>query len=73
MRQWDENLWLFTPAEFEQLPNGIELFTINGGVAIKGKHEIDMDTRFGHIAYGVNHPMEHEEHELFMQFILETE
>lgn len=73
MRQWDENLWLFTPEEFKQLPDGIELLTINGGVAVKGKHDIDMDTRFGYIAYGVNHPMEHEERELFMQFILKTE
>lgn len=72
MRQWDDKLWLFTPAEYEQLPNGTELLTINGGVVIKGKHDIDMDTRWGYIAYGVNHPMEHDLRELFMQFILET-
>ena len=71
MRQWDEHLWLFTPDEYEQLPDGIELTTINGSVAVKGKHNIDMDTRFGYIAYGVNHPMEHEERELFMRFILQ--
>lgn len=71
MRQWDEHLWLFTPEEYEQLPDGIELTDINGGVAVKGKHNIDMDTRFGYIAYGVNHPMEHAERELFMRFILQ--
>lgn len=72
MRQWDDHLWLFTPAEYEQLPDGIELLSINGGIVIKGKHDIDMDTRWGYIAYGVNHPMEHDLRELFMQFILET-
>ncbi len=72
MRQWDDHLWLFTVEEYEQLPDGIELITINGKYAVKGKHNIDMDTRWGYTAYGVNHPMEHDLRELFMQFILET-
>ena len=53
---WDDEktLWLVTPEEFERLPNGFVLTCIYGETAIKGKDEIDDDTRFGHIAYGAN-------------------
>lgn len=58
---WDEDrkLMLITPAEFEALPDGTELTCIDDTTAIKGVDEIDMDTRFGHIAYGVtgDHPL----------------
>lgn len=51
---WDEDhkLWLITLEEFERLPDGFELTCIFGKKYIKGKDEIDMDVRFGHLAYG---------------------
>jgi hypothetical protein len=70
MTNWDDELWLFTPAEVEQLPDGIELTNILGGTAIKGKDYIDMDTRFGHTAYGVKNPNKHPEALLFTKFRL---
>jgi hypothetical protein len=53
---WDDEktLWLVTPEEFEQLPDGFVLTCIDGDTAIKGKDKIDDDTRFGHIAYGAS-------------------
>lgn len=73
MQRWDDTLWLFTPDEFRQLPDGIELTSINGHKEIKGKDYIDMDTRFGHIAYGVVDPLTHPESELFIKFKLQSE
>lgn len=54
---WDEEktLWLLTPKEFEALPDGTELICIDGEVSIKGKDKIDLDTRLGHIAWGISH------------------
>lgn len=70
MQKWNETLWLFTPDEFEQLPNGTALICINGTVAVKGTDSIDMDTRFFHIAYGITDPLNHPESELFTKFKL---
>lgn len=52
MQPWDERLMLLTPKEYEELPDGTTLHCINGETRIKGVDTIDMDTRFGHIAYG---------------------
>lgn len=69
MQRWDEEgLWLFTAEEYKQLPDGTELTCIDNSTAIKGQDEIDMDTRFGHIAYGVKNPYEHELNHLFLIF-----
>ena len=72
MHPWNEELWLFTPEEYEQLPDGIELYSIMAGdkPVVKGVDTIDMDTRFGHIAYGVNDPWNHELKDLFLVFKL---
>lgn len=72
MQPWnDEGLYLFTPAEFEQIPDGTELECIMAGEkAIKGKDYIDLDTRFGHIAYGVKDPWNHPLKDLFLIFKL---
>ena len=71
MNKWDESgLYLFTPAEFTKLPDGIELTCIDDTTAIKGQDEIDQDTRFGHIAYGVYDPFNHPEKDLFLTFVL---
>lgn len=53
---WDDEktLWLVTPEEFERLPDGFELTCIDGDKAVKGRDIIDMDTRFGHIAWGAS-------------------
>lgn len=53
---WDEEhtLWLVTPEEFRKLPDGFVLTCIDDTTATKGKDNIDMDTRFGHIAYGAS-------------------
>lgn len=44
---------LLTPEQLKELPNGVELIDIFGGKFIKGKDEIDGDTRFGYLAYGI--------------------
>lgn len=53
---WDpeKTLWLVTPEEFAKLPDGFELTAIDGEKAIKGRDRIDMDTRFGHLAFGAS-------------------
>jgi len=72
MHLWSKktNLYLFTPDEYNKLPDGIELEDINGDKLIKGKDYIDMDVRFGHIAYGVRDPINHPESSLFTIFKL---
>jgi len=67
-----DSLFLFTPAEFEQLPDGIELESIGGKIAIKGKDYIDMDTRVqsSHLAYGIRSPTTHKHKDLFLIFLL---
>ena len=49
----DKTLWLLTPDEFVALPDGAVLTAIDGEKATKGIDEIDNDTRFGHLAYGL--------------------
>ena len=71
MQKWNETLWLFTKEEFNKLPDGFELTDIMGGKAIKGKDYVDMDTRFGHLAYGVKGPLlDHPEAELLTKLKL---
>lgn len=53
---WDERddkLWLLTPDEFGMLPDGVTLVCISGETAVKGIDDIDQDTRFGMIAWGL--------------------
>lgn len=70
MQPWNEELWLFTPEEFEQLPDGTGLYSImaDDPEVFKGRDEIDLDTRFGHIAYGVKDPWNHPLKDLFLIF-----
>lgn len=72
MQLWSEetNLYLFTPEEYEQLPDGCELTCIDGSKEVKGIDKIDMDTRFGHTAFGVNDPWNHPLKDLFLVFKL---
>ena len=70
MHRFDDKLWLFTPEEYNRLPNGTVLTSIMGETVTKGTDYIDMDTRFGHIAYGIKDPTTPEESELFMKLKL---
>lgn len=72
MRLWDEKtkLYLLTPSEFEQLPDGVVLTCIDDSTVVKGKDHIDDDTRFGYLAFGIIDPMSHPEAELFTKFML---
>lgn len=72
MQNWDNNLWLLTVNEFDQIPNGTELTCIDGTTAVKGQDDIDMDTRFGYIAYGFVDPMNHPLKETLLFFRLTT-
>ena len=58
---WDDEhkLCLLTPEELAALPDGTELECIDGERVIKSKDELDNDTRFGHVPYGVtgDHPL----------------
>jgi hypothetical protein len=74
MIKWEEegdnSLWLFTPAEFDKLPDGIELISISGSRKTKGKDYIDGDTRGGHLAFGVRNPFNHELKDMFLLFAI---
>jgi len=72
MQNWDDKLWLFSEDEFNKLPDGFELKSINGTIVIKGKDSIDMDTRGGWLAFGVEHPLTHPESELLSAIVLST-
>lgn len=58
---WDQDhkLLLLTGDEFAALPDGTELTCIDDEIVVKGRDEIDDDTRGGCLAYGVtgNHPL----------------
>lgn len=72
MTRWDEHLWLFTPEELAQLPQGTRVTSIMGDSKIKGQDPLDEDTRFGYTAWGVTNPDQHELAELFTYFMLKT-
>ncbi len=73
MIKWNDNepvLWLLTVEEFEQLPEGVKLTSIGGSEVTKGIDNIDLDTRFGYLAFGIIGPLHHSESELFTKFML---
>lgn len=52
--KWEErDLYLIPLWAFDLIPDGTELESIGGDKVIKGKDEIDLDVRFGCIAYGL--------------------
>lgn len=69
---WDEDLWLLTKEEFLQLPDGTELTSIMGNKKIKGQDPVNFDSRYGHLAYGVYDPLNHELKDLFLIFLLKN-
>lgn len=74
MMKWEDegenSLFLFHINEYDQLPDGIELESISGDKKIKGKDEIDLDTRAGYIAWGIRSPRTHKNADLFLIFLL---
>ena len=54
-KSWDEemDIVLIPLWAFDLIPDGTELTCIDGNKKIKGKTEIDLDVRFGCIAYGI--------------------
>lgn len=72
MIKWDKetNLWLLTPYEFDQLPDGLEVTSISGDKKVKGKDYVDQDVQFGHIAYGVIDPENHPLKNLLLLFMV---
>lgn len=72
MQLWSKetNLYLLTKEEYEQLPDGIELTCIDNTTSVKGTDRIDMDTRFGYLAYGVTDPWNHPLKDKFLIFKL---
>lgn len=50
----NEQLWLLTEEEYNELPDGTALLSIMNKVTVKGRDKIGMDTRAGVIAYGLN-------------------
>lgn len=71
MTRWHDDLWLFTPDELRQLPDGTVLESISGDFKTKGQDYLDMDTRFGHTAWGIRNPLDHELKHLFTIFGLQ--
>lgn len=52
-RDVPEPLWLLTPGELEQLPDGTVLTNIFGETKTYRTDVIDTTTRFGYIPYGL--------------------
>jgi hypothetical protein len=69
----EENpLYLITPEEYNQLPDGTQLECIDGTFVIKGVDYIDQDTRFGYIAFGARSLLTHPMAEYFTKFKLQS-
>jgi hypothetical protein len=70
VQKWDEDLYLFTPEELAKIPDGTVLSCINNENYTKGQDHLDDDTRFGHTAFGVKDPWNHDLKDLFLVFKL---
>jgi hypothetical protein len=53
----EENLWLLTEEEMNEVPNGTALLSINDEIKVKGIDKIGDDLRFGAFAYGLTPAM----------------
>lgn len=72
MELWSKEtgLYLFTKEEYDKLPDGFVLTCIDGTERTKGVDYIDLDTRFGYLAYGVVNPAEHPDQEILLMIKL---
>ncbi len=52
MMKWDDELWLLTENELDELPDGTRVLSINGDYYTKNP-DLDRDTRYGMLAYGL--------------------
>lgn len=50
------DLYVLSLEEYHKLPDGAALVCIDGSVAIKGTDSVNLDTRYGCIAYGFLKP-----------------
>lgn len=75
MQLWSNipNLYLLTPRQFELVPDGMELVSINGNRAVKGRDYIDDDTRANYLAYGFIDPYNTLDKELLTMLLLAHE
>lgn len=46
-------LWLLSPEQLEEVPDGTILHTIMGEEVVVGQDKIDRETRFGYLGYGL--------------------
>ena len=53
---WSGDLWLLTVTELHAIPDGTVVTSIMGNTKVKGLDEIDEDTRFGYVAWGLFSP-----------------
>lgn len=51
--EWEQDLLLITPQEYDLLPDGIILYSLRGERAVKGYDEIYWSTRAGHLEWGI--------------------
>jgi hypothetical protein len=74
MCHWQDDLYLLTVDELAQLPIGIPVFSIAGNSQLitPGLKGINLDTRFGHTAWGVKDIANHPQKELLLMFQLKT-
>lgn len=81
MYKWEEKcnpkdtLWLLSTDEFKALPYGTTLMSINNTFKVKGKDIIDVDIRFGSLAYGLTAVMAEEQNlgPLFTTWLLKKQ
>lgn len=72
MTRWEGDFWLLTPEEAQQLPDGVEFESINGDITQDRQSILGRGIRFGHLAWGVRDPFNHEQRNFFLTFILKS-
>jgi len=68
----ETKLYLLTPSEFVQLPDGFVLESILEETVVKGKDYIDDDLRGGYLAYGIRDPHNHPNRDDILLFLLKN-
>jgi len=57
LRQWASGHWLYPAEWYDKIPEGLDLFSINGEEIRFERGVTDNDMRFGMLAYGfIRHP-----------------
>lgn len=73
MIQWDDQLWLLTEDEFDQLEDGVILKCIDNSYEPKSDSTY-RDTRFGYMAFGLTAELVEEQNlkHKFLLFLLKS-